>query len=624
MKVASLITAAAVVASLSPARVHAQGLPRDPAERAKLIAQILEVNARQLTLFDRQGQSVGVVGPRDLYNQPVLSPDGKRIAVSKNDLDREATDMWVIDVASARGTQLTTSKMRETANSPAWSPDSNTVAYVALRDGYFGVYRRSLGPQGQEELLLKNSAPLTLTDWSQDGKYLTYFSTDLAGGALFALPTGGTGERKPIEVLRNKFQLQGPRLSPDSRALAFVSNLSGRNEVYVIPFDPNAAPGAAASITPVQVSDQGGTGMAFWKRDGKELFYLAADRAIMSVAVESTAPAKFGKPRVLFRPSGDIAPGLGPGTASVSRDGERFVLSVPRPQLRQLTVFDRSGKAVATAGQPGSYAQPNLSPDGTRAVVMRNDPRSGNQDVWVIDLATGNGTAITNDVYPDNGPIWSPDGKHVAYVSTREQLAGIYRKAADGTGQEELLFQYTPGAGMVMTDWSPDGKFITFYTGVIVLVPVGTPGDAKSRKEIDWLREDYEAAQGRFSPDGRFMAYLSNEEKVDRGEVYIRPFDPNKPETLPPGKPLRVSKDGTVGMVTWRQDGKELYFLSRDWEVMAVDITTTPALTAGTPRVLFKLPGPLPGNPLQWKNVSQDGQRFIFSMPTGGGAAPAR
>ena len=624
MKIASLIMAAAVVAVLSPARAHAQLLPRDPAERAKVIAQILEVNARQLTLFDRQGQTVGVIGPRDLYNQPVLSPDGKRLAVIKTDLDKEANDLWVIDVASARSTQITSSKMREAVTAPAWSPDSAQVAYVALRDGYFGVYRRGLGPQGQEELLLKNSAPMTLTDWSQDGRYLTYFSTDLGGGALFALPTAGTGERKPIEILRNKFQLQGPRLSPDSRLAGFVSNLSGRNEIYVVPFDANAAPGAASSPMPTQVSDQGGAGMVFWRRDGKELFYLAADRAVMSVAVESTAPAKFGKPQVLFRPAGDIAPGLAPGTTNVSRDGQRFVFAVPRPQLRQLTMFDRSGKAVATAGPPGSYTQPNLSPDGGRAVVMQNDPRTGNQDIWVVDLATGNGTPITNDVFPDNAPIWSPDGRQVAYVSTREGLSGIYRKAADGTGAEELLFQYTPGAGMVLTDWSPDGKFITFYTGVIVLVPVGIPGDAKSRKEIDWLREDYEAAQGKFSPDGRYMAYVANEEKVDRLEVYVRPFDAGKPDAPPPGKPIKVSKDGSNGMVTWRPDGKELYFLSRDWEVMAADVTTSPTLTVGTPRLLFKMPGPLPGNPLQWKNVSTDGQRFIFSMPTGGGAAPAR
>ena len=618
MKIASLITAAAVVALLSPARSHAQ-LPRDPAERARVIAQVLEANARQLTLFDRQGQAVGVVGPRNLYNQPVLSPDRKQLAVIKNDLDAEANDLWVIDVATARETRITTSKMREGVQAPAWSPDSNQVAYVALRDGYFGVYRKGLGPQGQEELLLKNSAPLTLTDWSQDGRYLTYFSTDLAGGALFALPTAGTGERKPIEVMRSKFQLQGPRLSPDSRAMAFVSNLSGRNEVYTAPFDPAAAPGAAAATTPTQVSDQGGSGMVFWRRDGKELYYLAADRAVMSVAVEATAPAKFGKPRVLFRPAADIAPGLAPGTTNVSRDGERFVFAVPRPQLRQLTVFDRQGKAVATAGQPGSYVQPNLSPDGTRAAVMRNDPRTGNTDIWVVDLASGNGTAITNDVYPENAPIWSPDGKHVAYVSTREGLAGIYRKAADGAGEAELLFQYTPGAGMVLTDWSPDGKFVTFYTGVIVLVPVGTPGDAKSRKEIDWLREDYEAAQGRFSPDNRYLAYLSNEDNVDRGEVYVRPFDPTKPDAPSAGKPVRISKDGAIGMITWRQDGKELYFMTRDWEVMAVDISTTPTVTAGTPRPLFRLPGPLPGNPLQWNNVSKDGQRFIFAMPAGGG-----
>jgi hypothetical protein len=174
------------VAVAAPA--HAQGLPRDPAERAKAIAQILEANARQLTLFDRQGQSVGVVGPRDLFQQPVLSPDGKRVAVIKADLDKETNDLWVIDVASARGTQITTSKMREGVNAPAWSPDSNQVAYVALRDGYFGVYRKGLGPQGQEELLLKNSAPLTLTDWSQDGRYLSYFSTDLGAGRCSCCP----------------------------------------------------------------------------------------------------------------------------------------------------------------------------------------------------------------------------------------------------------------------------------------------------------------------------------------------------------------------------------------------------------------------------------------------------
>ena len=94
---------------LAPLQSEAQ-LPRDPVERARVISQIMETQSRQLTLFDRQGQTIGVVGPRDLYNQPVFSPDAKRMAVIKPDLDKETNDLWVIDVASAKGIQITSSQ----------------------------------------------------------------------------------------------------------------------------------------------------------------------------------------------------------------------------------------------------------------------------------------------------------------------------------------------------------------------------------------------------------------------------------------------------------------------------------------------------------------------------------
>ena len=608
-------SAAAGLALLLIASPSNAQLPRDPAERARVIAEIMETQTRTLTLFDRQGNQVGIVGSRDLYNQPVFSPDNTRMAVVKPDLEKETNELWVIDMASGKGRQMTTSKAREGANSPAWSPDGKFVAYVALRDGYFGLYRRPADGEGTEELLYKNSAPMTLTDWSQDGNYLTYFSTDLSGGGLYAVPVSAQGERKAIEVYRTKFQMQGPRLSPDSKLLSYTSNASGRLEVYVIPFDPKAAPGAAPAAGPWQISDQGGTGMVFWRRDGKELFYLAADRGIMAVEVTAGPTPKFGKPQLLFRPAADILTGVAPGTSSVSRNGERFVIAIPRPQLRQITVFDRTGAVVSKVGEPGFYNQVNMSPDGTRAVFMRNDPKTGNGDIWTIDLATGKGTAVTNDTFPENAPIWSPDGKHVAYVSTRDSLAGIYRKPADGSGQEELLFQYTPGAGMVLTDWSPDGKFMAFYTGVLVLVPLDSTKKPQDRKEIDWLREDYDVTQGRFSPDNKYVAFWSNEENVDKGEVYVRPFNPSKPDA-PAGSAIKVSKDGAIGMITWRPDGKELYYMTRTWDVMAVDVSTTPTFKAGEPKKLFTLPGPLPGNPMQWKNVSQDGQRFIFAMPS--------
>jgi hypothetical protein len=203
----------------------------------------------------------------------------------------------------------------------------------------------------------------------------------------------------------------------------------------------------------------------------------------------------------------------------------------------------------------------------------------------------------------------------VLYVTTRDSYSTIYRKAWDGTGAEEALFRYTPGAGMVLTDASEDGKFVTFYTGVMVLVPLRPEEKPLDRKAIDWLREDYDVVGGRFSPDERLVAYLSNETNVNSLEVYVRPFDAAKPDAPPPGKAIQISKNGALGMVNWRQDGKELYYLNRDWEVMAVDISVAPTLQAGSPKVLFKLPGPLVGNPPQWKNASGDGQRFVFAMP---------
>jgi Tol biopolymer transport system component len=586
-------------------------LPRDPVERAKVVTQIFENNARQLTLFDRDGKELSRVGTRDMYNQPVLSSDSKRIAVIKGDIDKETNDLWVLDVGTGKGIRLTTSKATEGVSAPMWSPESNQIAYVALRDGSFELCRKAADGSGTEELLYRHTgSPITLTDWSLDGRFLLFSSNDLSGGILYALQLAG--DRKPVQFLKSEHQIRTPRISPDNRFVAYPSNESGKTEVYVRAFNPSASTvdGPAGRW---QVSDQGTLGMVSWKRDGKELYFLGPDRSIMGVEVKTTPNFEFGKPKALFRTS-EATP-LAPGITGFSRDGDRIIIAVPPPQLRQLTMFDRQGKVIQTIGQPGLIVQPGLSPDGKSVVVMRNDPQTGNQDIWTYDVATGKGTAITNDVPPENAPIWSPDGKQVAFVSTRGNYAGIYVKSADGTGGEELLFRYTPGAGMVLTDWSRDGKLLTFYTGVLVIVPLRSDQQALDRKPIDWLREDYDAFQGRFSPDGRYIAYLSNEENVDRLDVFVQPFNAANPEAPRNGPVVKVSKNGVNGMIFWRQDGKELFYLTRDWEVMSVDVTTTPTFQAGTPKLLFKLPGPLPGNPAQWKNVSSDGQRFVFAMP---------
>ncbi len=587
------------------------------AARAKRLAEAFDRNARVLTLFDRQGNIVATVGERAIYGQPNFSPDRTRLAVMKTDMEAETTDIWVLDVATGKSTRITASQTGAFAGSPVWSPDGRELAYVALRGSYQSLYRKASNGEGTEALVYQHPGQIVVTDWSMDGRFLSFFSRDLTGGILYALPITGDGERKPIEMFRTASQAAGPRLSPDSRFVSYASDESGKDEVHVRPFDPSAGASALPVAGSWQVSDQGSRGMLFWRQDGKEMYYFAADGGVMAVPVSTAPTFEFGKPTMLFRLSQAVP--VNPATASVSSDGQRIVLAVhPKPTLLQITVFNRRGTVVSKVGEPGRYVNPALSPDGTKVAVIRTDPRTSIQDVWTYDVASGQGAAVTNDPTPENAPIWAPDGRHVAYASTRRGFAGIYRKAWDGTGQEEQLFQYTPGAGLVLTDWSADGKFVTFHdgcSGVLHILPVSGDRSGLERKAIEWLRDEYEVAQARFSPDSRFIAYLSNEIDADTFQVYVRPFDAAKPEVdASSATPVQVSTAGALGMIFWRTDGKELYFMTPQWQVMAMDVTTTPTFKAGAPRLLFTLPGPLVGNPQQWRNVSRDGQRFVFAI----------
>jgi len=623
-RIAVTATAAALFAVLLliPGRGQAPTAQEKAKTRARNIAQTIELNSRVITIFDREGKVVKTVGPKGLYNQPVFSPDAKRIAVVETDLHPESTDqfaqtadIFVFDVATGARTRITTSGNREQAIAPVWSPDGTQLAYLALRAGNQGLYRKASNGQGSEELLYKlPGAGYILSDWSLDGKFLNYSSTQLSESILYALPLDG--ERKPVEVTKSASQMLAARLSPDSRFAAYRSDESGKPEVYVRSFDPAGGTGAGKW----KVSD-GGLGMVAWRRDGQEMYYLAADRGIMAVSVSTTPTFEFGKPKLLFKLSDSFpVAGTPGGLAGVSRDGQRFVFVMPpAPNLRQITVYDRQGKIVRKVGEPGQYNLPALSPDGTHVAAVRSDPVTNNVDIWSFDMNTGKGTAITDDEAQDIFPIWSPDGKQILYVSIPPRNAtywSIYRKAADGSGSAEQLYRHTPGASLQLTDVSPDGKYLGFSSGGALLVVALTGTDPLARKATEYLRDEYNEFLGRFSPDSRFMAYLSDES--DRNQVWVRPFD-SASGSAPEGK-WRVSKDGGDGMVAWRADGKEMYYQHNDVDtgdtlVMAVDITTAPVFQPGTPKLLFRLPKSPRGNPGEWKNVTRDGQQFVFTVP---------
>jgi len=575
--------------------------------RAKRNAQTFELNASVIVFYDRAGKRVGgPIGERAMYGGAAISPDGSRVAVMRADLPNESADVFVLDITTGATTRITTSARTEFVQGAIWSPDGSKIAYVAMRKGNEGIYMRAANGQGAEEVVWKNpGAFINLSDWSADGKTLTFTFSDMKGGTLYTLPVEGGPDRKATEIFKSEMQLFGSHFSPDGKFLAYTMvNKANQGEVYVRPVDPAVTGG------PWQVSE-GAIGTPSWRRDGKELYYLARDRSVM-VADVNTAPSfSFTKARVLFKPQGAV-PEI---VRTVSADGERFlVVPPPRgPQLQQLTIFDRTGKELQKIGEPGMYSQPSFSPDGTRILVTKNDVQTAQADYWTIELASGKATRLTSDTFGKVAAVWSPDGAYIYYSSFRNGDFPIFRRRADGTGTEEFVFQYTPGATLLVTDITPDSKWLILDAGgYVITVPLA--GDAKSRKEVETLRDEFFNSLGRISPDGNFIAYRSDEAQPERGEIYVRPFKAASAETGD-GK-WRLSKDGVNAMLHWRADGKEVIWRglnleSNEFWVVSVDVTTSPTFTVGTPKVLFKLPGPLGGN---IGNMSRDGQRFVFAV----------
>lgn len=607
------VGALAVLGIVSPpGRASAQELSaaaKDSAvaeARAKRNALAFENNATTIVFYDRSGKRTGSVGERALYGETVLSPDGSRIAIVKNDLPNETADLFIMDVSTGATTRLTTSARTEFVMAPVWSPDGSRIAYVTIRKGQEAIYVRSSNGQGPEEVLYKHpGAFMNLTDWSRDGRFLTFAISDLTGGTLYTLPIDGTGERKAAEILKSELRIFNPKFSPDGRFLSYVViDKANRGDIFVRPADPTVAGG------PWQISE-GSFGGGFWRRDGKELYYLARDQAVMVAEVNTSPAFTFTKPKVLFRQEARVPLRL----AYISADGERFlVLPPPRgPQLQQITIFNRQGEPVQNVGEPGLYSGPSFSPDGKRLLVSKNDMQAGQADLWTIDLASGKETRLTNTTFSKGSPLWSPDGKYIYHTSFRDGYDLIFRRPSDGSGSEELVFRYTPGAFLGLNDISTDGKFLVAESfGIVIVVPL--TGDPANRKEIEALREEATNGLGRLSPDGKFIAFRSDEAKPEQFDLYVRPFD--AATGLPGEAKWRVSTGGMNAMLHWRGDGKEVFFRGQNLEtnellVMSAEVATSPQFKSAPPKLLFKLPGPLGAN---LGNISRDGQRFVFAI----------
>jgi Tol biopolymer transport system component len=268
----------------------------------------------------------------------------------------------------------------------------------------------------------------------------------------------------------------------------------------------------------------------------------------------------------------------------------------------RLTWFDRQGKAVGTIGDSGVYRTLAISPNGKRVAAERTDPQTQNRDIWLLDAKSGATTRFTSDPGWDAFAMWSPDGSRIIFTSNRSGVYELYQKPSSGAGNEELLYKSSEGKGP--NSWSPDGKFLIYYSlgqpTHLRLLAVDGPAD---RKPVPLVDPQFSSVTGKFSPDGRWIAYSSNES--GKNEISVRPFDT---ATGSAGNPVIVTSGGGRTPL-WRSDGKEMFYIGPDGMATALEVKAGAAFQTGAPKALFKVPDGL----LFW-DVAPDG-RFLMPVP---------
>jgi Tol biopolymer transport system component len=272
---------------------------------------------------------------------------------------------------------------------------------------------------------------------------------------------------------------------------------------------------------------------------------------------------------------------------------------------------DRSGARVGTLGTPGKYESPELSPDGTRLAVARLDTEARNWDIWIFDAEKNSSQRLTTSPVPEGVPIWSPDGAQMAFRSFRKNHDEVYRTSAFSEAGESRIT--LPGHDRIATDWAPDAG--TLIVNALSddedydIWAIRLSGDAPATPLV---RTPHNDTGGRVSPDGRWIAYVSDDSGTP--EVFVQRFREGTDRR-------QISVKGGTEPI-WRRDGRELFYLSADGHLMAVgvepsakgfsDSGSTPLFEARPTRGRYETLSP--NNQTSYA-VTPDGERFLFNVP---------
>jgi eukaryotic-like serine/threonine-protein kinase len=533
-----------------------------------------------------------------------LSPDGRQLAFAATGSDG-VSRLWIRSMDSLEARSLPGSV------SPLlppffWSPDSRYIAFQAGQ-----ALKKIDVSGGAVETLCGLSGPAAVGgSWNRDG-VIIFGQVD---GVIMRVSANG-GSASPLTSLDPSRKETGhgyPSFLPDGQHFIYLrtSSKPENSGVYVGSLDAKpdqqdsrrlVASGWGPAYVP---SSDPGTGQLLFLRDGT-LLAQPFDARRLGLSGEAVTVAD------------QVGSFITTGFFSASTNGVLVYRTGGSGRVAQLTWLDPQGKVLGTVGEPGADVGLALSPDGTRAAVSRID---SDQALWLIDFSRGTSTRFTFGPSSALFGTWSPDGSRIIFTSNRTGVDDLYQKLASGVKDEELLLKSSQPKDP--TSWSRDGRFLLYQTpdpkttkyGLWVLPLEG------DKKPFPFLQTEFDNYEGQFSPDGRWVAYASDES--GRDEIYVGTFSPDATaEASVAGGKWQISTDGG-SQPRWRGDGKELYYLAPDGKLMAVEIAASSVFQAGVPKVLFQaLREAEFANETQW-DVTPDGKRFLFPAPAEQGQAP--
>ncbi|MGH9148638.1 MAG: protein kinase domain-containing protein, partial [Vicinamibacterales bacterium] len=496
-----------------------------------------------------------------------LSRDGRRIVFVAESEGRPR--LWVRSLDSVSMRPLTGTDF---ASYPFWSPDGRSIGFFAD-----GRLKRIDVEGGSLQVLASVSTPRGGV-WADDDT-IVYGLGGTSG--LFRVRAAG-GE--PVQLTRLGPQQQShrfPQALPGGRLLYFVLGAPDVRGVYVAALDGSESRRVLDADT-----------AALYVPPGYLLFVRQA--ILFAQSFDAAQLTLRGNPfPVAERVSRDPL-SIQVAAVSAAASGPIAYRTGPIGIARRLVWFDRSGKELGAVGEPDLGQDANLSPDGRRIVMDRTV--SGNVDIWVTDLQRGTSSRFTSEATIDAYPVWSPDGNRIAFGSIRGGSNNLFWRPATG-GEVDQVVLTTPES-KAPTDWSRDGRFLLFRsssskTGFDVWA-IPLDGDGKPGTPFPVVQTSFEEKDAQFSPDGRWIAYESNES--DRSEIYVQRFP--KPE----GK-VRISTAGGA-QVRWVGGGRELFYMSLDSRLMVVPVRFAPDgrtidVEAAMPLFLTRVGGALQGSAKQ-------------------------